>query len=53
MALDNFGPQKQVSQMVDLSKENPFSVRGTLKDPGSLRLSLSVPKQKVKSLAAE
>ncbi len=38
--LDNFGPQKIFSRMVDLSTENPFSVTGRLDKAGFLRLTV-------------
>ena len=38
--LDNFGNRRAFPpKTVDLSRENPFIVRGTLADPGTLRLS--------------
>ena len=38
VTLDNFGPKMQNSRTVDLAKENPFVVRGSLDEPGFLRL---------------
>ena len=38
VTLDNFGSREQLRRTVDLSKENPFTVRGTLAEPGFLRL---------------
>ena len=38
--LDNFGPAVQLSNRVDLAKGNPFTVKGSLSEPGFLRLSL-------------
>ena len=38
--LDNFGPDVQLSSRVDLSKGNPFAVKGKLTGPGFLRLTL-------------
>lgn len=38
VTLDNFGLAEQLRRTVDLSKENPFTVRGTLAEPGFLRL---------------
>lgn len=38
--LDNFGPSVQQSNRVDLAKENPFTVKGRLAEPGFLRLTL-------------
>ena len=38
--LDNFGARQQGREEIDLSKSNPFSVKGTLKEPGFLRLTL-------------
>ena len=38
VTLDNFGSAEQLRRTVDLSKENPFAVRGTLAEPGFLRL---------------
>ena len=40
VVLDNFGPQVQVSNRVDLAKGNPFTVKGKLLEPGFLRLTL-------------
>lgn len=39
--LDNFGPKKMATKCVDLSKENPFTMRGTMREPGFLRLNLT------------
>ena len=38
--VDNFGPAVQAKTDIDLSKENPFRVSGTLEEPGFLRLEL-------------
>ena len=38
--LDNFGPSVQLSNRVDLTKGNPFTVKGCLAEPGFLRLTL-------------
>ena len=40
-ALDNFGSRKIVERRIDLSKENPFRLEGTLDKPGFLRARLS------------
>ena len=39
--LDNFGPKKQAKRTFDLTAGNPFSVTGSLDEPGFLRLTLS------------
>ena len=39
--LDNFGPKRQLVRTVDLAKENPFTVKGKLDEPGFLRLTLT------------
>ena len=44
--VDNFGPQQQVKRTVDLAKENPFRLSGTLSAPGFLRLTVSAGKGK-------
>ena len=44
--VDNFGPQEQAKRTVDLAKENPFKMEGTLREPGFLRLTVSPPKGK-------
>ena len=41
VATDNFGPKQFSSRTVDLAKENPFTVTGTMTEPGFLRLRLS------------
>ena len=38
--LDNFGDVKVAEGNVDLAKGNPFTVKGTLKEPGFLRLTV-------------
>ena len=38
--LDNYGPNVQLSNRVDLAKGNPFTVKGRLAEPGFLRLTL-------------
>ena len=38
--LDNFGPKEQARRTIDLSKENPFRMEGTLAEPGFLRLTV-------------
>lgn len=40
-SLDNFGPKKFGKRSVDLARENPFTVTGTLAEPGFLRLCLA------------
>ena len=40
-SLDNFGPKKFEKRSVDLARENPFTVAGTLAEPGFLRLCLA------------
>ena len=40
VTLDNFGPDLQLSNRVDLAAGNPFTVKGRLSEPGFLRLSL-------------
>lgn len=45
-SLDNFGPkQVMAKQTFDLAKGNPFVVKGTLGEPGFLRLNLGVSGQ--------
>ena len=39
VTLDNFGPKVQLRRTVDLARENPFTVRGRLDEPGFLRLT--------------
>lgn len=39
--MDNFGPKEKGTYTFDLSKQNPFTVKGTLDAPGFLRLCLS------------
>lgn len=39
--VDNFGPKRIDGRTVDLAKENPFQIGGTLEEPGFLRLRLS------------
>ena len=39
--LDNFGPKTQLARTVDLAKENPFTVRGRLDEPGFLRMTVT------------
>ena len=39
--LDNFGPKTLGKRAVDLARENPFTLSGTLAEPGFLRLSLA------------
>ena len=38
--VDNFGPQEQAKRTVDLAKENPFRMEGSLAEPGFLRLTV-------------
>ena len=38
--VDNFGPQEQAKRTVDLAKENPFKMEGSLAEPGFLRLTV-------------
>ena len=38
--LDNYGPNVQLSNRVDLARGNPFTVKGKLAEPGFLRLTL-------------
>ena len=40
-SLDNFGPKQLATRAVDLARENPFAVSGTMAEPGFLRLRLS------------
>ena len=44
--MDNFGPQEQAKRTVNLAKENPFKMAGTLREPGFLRLTVTPPKGK-------
>jgi cephalosporin-C deacetylase-like acetyl esterase len=43
--LDNFGDVKVAEGKADLAKGNPFTVKGTLKEPGFLRLSVKAAKE--------
>ena len=45
-AVDNFGPREQAKRTIDLSKENPFRMEGTLSEPGFLRLTVQAGKEK-------
>ena len=38
--IDNFGPLLQSEKNFDISKSNPFTISGTLNEPGFLRLTL-------------
>ncbi len=40
VALDNFGERRQLERTADLAAGNPFTVEGTLSEPGFLRLVL-------------
>ena len=40
-SLDNFGPGKLDRRTVDLAQENPFKMKGSLSEPGFLRLCLA------------
>ena len=42
--LDNYGARQIAERRVDLSKENPFVVKGTLDSPGFLRLTVFGPR---------
>ena len=42
VTLDNFGPKKFLSEPVDFAKGNPRIFRGTLTEPGFLRLTVDV-----------
>ena len=41
--LNNFGPKVVATREIDLAKENPFVLRGSLAEPGFLKLELSAP----------
>lgn len=41
--VDNFGPCKVGEGQIDLARSNPFTVTGTLAEPGFLRLNLRTP----------
>lgn len=43
VVIDNFGPQVQYSNRVDFAEANPLMVKGTLRDPGFLRLRVDIP----------
>jgi len=45
--LDNFGSVKIAAGEVDLSKSNPFTVSGSLNEPGFLRLRVNAAKKSV------
>ncbi|MGN0853322.1 MAG: acetylxylan esterase [Kiritimatiellia bacterium] len=38
--VDNFGPRIQVRERIDLSGRNPFTLKGTMAEPGFLRVRL-------------
>ena len=40
VTLDNFGSREQLRRTIDLARENPFEVRGSLAEPGFLRLCI-------------
>ena len=40
-SLDNFGPKKIGKRSIDLARENPFQMTGSLSEPGFLRLCLA------------
>lgn len=40
VTLDNFGSRESLRRTIDLARENPFEVRGTLAEPGFLRLCI-------------
>lgn len=46
--VDNFGSRRQLTETFDLSKSNPFVVRGRCATPGFLKLSLAADGQKTK-----
>ena len=48
LKLDNFGRKVQLNESVDLAKGNPFTVKGTLAEPGFLRLTLNAKDEKAK-----
>jgi len=43
VTVDNFGPATQYSNRVDFAAANPVIVKGTLKEPGFLRVSVDMP----------
>jgi len=43
VTVDNFGPEVQYSNRVDFAVANPAIVKGTLKEPGFLRISVDMP----------
>ena len=40
-SLDNFGPKKIGKRSIDLARENPFQMTGSMSEPGFLRLCLA------------
>ena len=38
--VDNFGPKTQAQEKIDLSQQNPFSMKGRMMEPGFLRIRL-------------
>lgn len=43
LTVDNFGPEVQYSNRVDFAVANPVTVKGTLRSPGFLRISVDMP----------
>lgn len=43
LIVDNFGPDVQYSNRVDFAVANPVTVKGTLRSPGFLRISVDMP----------
>jgi cephalosporin-C deacetylase-like acetyl esterase len=50
LTLDNFGDTTFISKKWDIAKSNPLVVKGSLKKPGFLRLTLSSKEKKIKNL---
>ena len=49
--IDNFGTQRQSEKNYDVSKSNPFTITGTLNEPGFLRLALFAKNTKRKDFS--
>lgn len=43
VVVDNFGPQIQYSNCVNFAEANPVTIKGTLHEPGFLRVSVDIP----------
>lgn len=48
--LDNYGPKVLATEQIDLATTNPFVMKGTLNEPGFMRLAMSGPNIGTRSL---